>query len=398
MLRAVLLVALVILAPIRSQPLHAQVSARVGCTESALLAAIAQANAAGGGTITFNCRATTIPMVSGLGTIESNVVIDGEDRGITLEFTSTFTGCSVADNGINGPAIGHLREQHSTVRNLTFKNFLESLQAIGPNNTIENNVFLGHVCSDDAISTTNPAALNTVVRNNRMENYRDKAFQMSQGGGTIEGNTFINAVQPIRGPYDNSTGGMFVIRGNIMRTTGSRSDCSGVRIDGSYRLVFENNTVQCLRGVRISGSSQAIIRNNLIEGNHRQGILIGGNAVASLSDNTVINNGLSPGSEPAGGVIVWESGRADLGGGSLVVNGQTVSSPGRNRLNGNGTADVRNMRSGYTIKAEANCWDHSQAATILGEDILGTVDVDPPFGTCGEAREPTAPVGLHIVQ
>ena len=391
-----MLFALFLLAHISSQPLLAQASARVTCTQSALLSAIAQANGAGGGTITFNCRATTIPMASGLGTIESNVVIDGEDRNIVLEYTTDFTGCSAGDNGINGPAIGNLREQHSTIRNLTFKNFLESLQAIGPDNTIENNVFLGHLCSDDAISTTNPAALNTIVRNNRMENYRDKAFQMSQGGGTIEGNLFINTIQPIRGPYDNSTGGIFVIRGNVMKTTGNRGDCSGVRIDGTYRLVFENNTVQCLRGVRIGGGSQAIVRNNLVEGNLRLGILIGDNAVASLSDNTVINNGLSPGSEPSGGVIVWENGRADLGGGSLVVNGQTVSSEGRNRLTGNGTADVRNMRSGYTIKAEDNCWDHPQAATILAEDILGTVDVDPP-SACGAPRPPTAPFSLRIV-
>jgi hypothetical protein len=124
--------------------------------------------------------------------------------------------------------------------------------------------------------------------------------------------------------------------------------------------------------------------------------LIGDNAVASLSDNTVINNGLTPGSEPSGGVIVWENGKADLGGGSLVVNGQTVSSEGRNRLTGNGTADVRNMRSGYTVKAEDNCWDHPQAATILAEDILGTVDVDPPT-TCGQTRPPTAPFSLRIV-
>ena len=39
---------------------------------------------------------------------------------------------------------------------------------------------------------------------------------MSYGSGTIEGNTFVDAMQPIRGPYDNSLGGVFVIRSNVM--------------------------------------------------------------------------------------------------------------------------------------------------------------------------------------
>ena len=337
--------------PSDSSRVFAQTSVRVACTETALLAAIGQANVAGGGTITFNCRATTIPMIGGLGTIQSNVIVDGEDRNIVLEYTTSFAGCLRGDNGIGGPAIAHLRERNSAIRNLTFKYYLESLQVIGPNNVVERNVFLGHVCSDDALSTTNPQALNTTIRDNHMQDYVDKAFQMSYGSGTIEGNTFIDSLQPIRGPYDNSQGGTFVIRSNLITTTGNRAVCSGVNIDGNYHIIFESNTVKCFRGLRLGGSTQAIVRGNLIEGNPREGILIGDNAVASLSGNTVINNGLSPGSEPPGGVIVWQTGRADLGGGSLVIAGQTLSSAGGNRIQGNGTADVRNLRTGYILKA-----------------------------------------------
>ncbi len=72
------------------------VSNRVACTQTALLAAITQANANGGGTITFNCSATTIPMTAGLGTIQDGVVLDGEDRSITLQYSGTFTGCSTS--------------------------------------------------------------------------------------------------------------------------------------------------------------------------------------------------------------------------------------------------------------------------------------------------------------
>ena len=146
---------------------------------------------------------------------------------------------------------------------------------------------------------------------------------MSFGSGTIEGNTFTNSVQPIRGPYDNSQGGLFVIRSNVFTTTGNREACTGVTIDGTYQLVIERNTVECFRGLRLSGHTQAIVRDNVIDGNPRQGVLIGGSAVVSLSGNTVTNNGLSPGTEPAGGVVVWETGQADLGGGALTIGGQT---------------------------------------------------------------------------
>jgi Right handed beta helix region len=335
----------------------------------------------------------TIPMTAGLGTIESNVVIDGEDRDIVLEYTTNFAGCSTGDNGIDGPAIGHMREQGSTVRNLTFKHFLESLQIIGPNNVVERNVFLGHLCADDAVSTINVTALNATIRENRVENYNDKGIQMSFGSGTIEGNTFVDALYAIRGPYDNSAGGTFVIRSNVFGTSGNRAECSSVRIDGTYHIVFEDNTVQCFRGLNLGGGSQAIVRDNLIEGNPRQGIQIRGNAVASVSGNVVINNGLTPGTDPPGGVIVFENGRADLGGGSLVIGGKTVSSSGGNRIRGNGTADVRNLRANYTVKAQANCWDHQQVAEILTNDTDGTMDVDPPAA----CQLPTAPRNLRVI-
>ena len=374
-------------------------SSRIACTESALRAAISQANVNGGGTITFDCRATTIPMTVGLDTIQNNVVVDGEDRNIILEYTTNFAGCAVGNNGIGGPAIAHLRGHNSVVRNLTFKHFLESLQIIGPDNVVERNVFLGHSCSDDAVSTTTVQSVNATIRNNRIQGYRDKAYQMSFGSGTIEGNTFVDTMQPIRGPYDNAQGGVFVIRSNVITTTGNRDVCTGVTIDGTYQIVFEHNTLQCFRGLRLSGHTQAIVRDNVIDGNPRQGVLIGGNAVVSLSGNTITNNGLTPGTEPAGGVVVWENGQADLGGGALAAVGQALTSRGSNRIQGNGVADVRNLRTGYTLKAQANCWDHQVLATILSQDREGDVDVDPFATVCGASETPPlAPTNLRILR
>jgi parallel beta-helix repeat protein len=377
--------------------------AAIACTESALRAAIGQANAAGGGTITFTCSNTVIPMTLGLGDIASNVVIDGEDRNITLEYAGSFSGCDPGDNGVDGPRIGRMNGTRSVIRHLTFRNFLESLQISGPENTVEDSIFTAHTCSDDGLSTTTMQATSTMIRNNRFTGYRDKAFQMSYGNGTIEGNTFIDSAQPIRGPYDNvwngSSIGIFVIRNNIMRTTGNRELCNGPHVDGSYRLVIEGNTIECYRGLRLDGWTNAIVRNNTIDGNTRLGVLIGGNAVVSLSGNTITNNGLSPGSEPAGGVVIRDSAQVDLGGGTLTIHGQSVSSTGGNRLTGNGTADVRNLRPGYTIRAEGNCWDHIDLPLVGSLDLLGIVDIDPLGTVCGATgvQAPSPPSGVRLV-
>jgi parallel beta-helix repeat protein len=381
-----------------------QAATAVACTESALRTAIGQANAAGGGTITFACRDTTIASTLGLGDITDNVVIDGDDRNITIAYTGNFTGCDPGDNGVSGPPIGRMRGRRSVIRHLTFRNFLESLQISGPENTVEESVFLAHTCSDDGLSTTTMQATSTIIRNNRLQGYRDQAYQMSYGGGTIEGNTFIDSAQPIRGPYANTWNGnfvaTFVIRNNVMTTTGNRELCTGPHVDGTYQLVIEGNTIECYRGLRLDGGTQAIVRNNTITGNPRQGVLVAGSALVSLSGNVITGNGLSPGSEPAGGVVVQESGQADLGGGWLVIGGQTVSSAGRNRLQGNGIVDLRNLRSGYTVKAEGNCWDRAIPADVAASDTTGAVDVDPIGTVCGPAtgQAPSPPTGVRLTQ
>jgi hypothetical protein len=98
-------------------------------------------------------------------------------------------------------------------------------------------------------------------------------------------------------------------------------------------------------------------------------------------------------------VVFWENGRADLGGGSLTISGQLLTSRGNNRLQGNGVADVRNLRTGYTVKAEANCWDHQVLATILSTDRAGDVDVDPFATACaGGGTPPQIPSNVRILR
>jgi parallel beta-helix repeat protein len=373
-------------------------AAAISCTQNALTSAIAAANSAGGGTITFACRDTTIPMTLGLGSLLHDITLDGEGRRITLEYTPV-SGCTYSNGG---PAIAALQGTGNVIRNLTFKNFLESIQVNGAGNTIEANTFLGHpTCSDDAISLPYySTAVDNVIRANTFQGYVDKAIQMSYGGGTIEGNTFIDTAQPIRGPYDNSQGEPFLIRNNIFRTSGDRSKCNGPLIDGAYIVEFTGNTVECLRGIRLGGTTQATIRNNTITGNGRSGILLFGHAVASLSGNTITGNGTSPGTQPPGGVVLWEDvagsqPQADLGAGSLTIGGVVVASIGGNTFTGNGPHDVRNLRTdAYVLRAEGNCWDGTTLGAIAG-DVEGSVDFAPFATTCG-APPDTAPVILPL--
>ena len=351
----------------------------VDCTEANLIAGIAQANGSGGGTITFNCQNQTIFLGQGLGSFQGNVVLDGENPNIILEYSGPFAGCVTGKNEIGGPAIVQLTGGNNVVRNLTFRNFLESLQISGPGNTIENNNFMAHLCSDDGLSTIDVAAVGTLVQGNLFEDYKDKAFQMSFGGGTVTANTFVDSKQPIRAPFDNSAGDTFILTDNVITTTpGNTSACDGVRIDGTYHIVFEGNTHSfCKRGVRLGGDIEAEIRDNVINDNQQAGIRLGGNARASLSGNTIQDNGSVPGSLPEGGVVVWENAEVDLGGGSLMIGGQLLSSVGQNTLTGNNVVDARNLRVGFTLTAENNCWDNSTVADVLAQDVEGTVDVNP---------------------
>ncbi len=377
------------------------------CTEKSLLAAIRKANRTGG-RITFECRDTTIRMRRGLGPIRSDVLLDGEENNVTLEYAGPFAGCSTGNNGVGGPPIAVLDGHDNTIRNLTFRHFLESIQIHGANNVIENNRFVAHDCSDDALSTLRATSrMNVVIRDNYFEGYRDKAIQMSYGSGRIDGNVFMDCEQPVRAPYDNSSGGPFHITDNKFTTSGDRDTCTGVTIDGDYTIHFERNTLQCFRGLRIGGKTRIVVRDNFIEGNARVGVRLGGASVASLSGNVVTNNGFEEGSLPAGGVVVWQGARADLGGGEVVIAGDSVVSAGRNVLRANAVANVRNLVAGYALKARNNCWDESArntggevdagAASCEGVPICGDGDCRRPENvlTCPDDCPPSCADGLR---
>jgi parallel beta-helix repeat protein len=365
----------------------------VACTDTAIRAAIAAASAAGGGTVTLGCSSTTILFNDvALGDIQDNVIIDGESKNNTLEFTTNFSGCSPGDNGIGGPAIARLFGDNNVIRGFTFKNFLESLQVSGSNNLIEDNTFLPHPCSDDAISQIEESARNNTYQFNLIQGYSDKAFMMSFGGGTIHGNVFTDNNSPLRANLDNSGGDVFIVSDNVFNTTGDRSKCSGPYFSNAadYVIEFTGNRVECLRGLRIGGSVEILLENNVIEGNARVGIRLYENAVASLSGNLIQGNGFSGSSLPSGGVAVADNAQADLGGGSVTIGGSAISSPGGNIIRGNQNdgnpvgGDVVNLRASYDVSALNNCWDGT-TATEIQNDVTGNVTFQPFSLDCSGA-------------
>jgi parallel beta-helix repeat protein len=134
-------------------------------------------------------------------------------------------------------------------------------------------------------------------------------------------------------------------------------------------VIFEDNTVHDAQyGIRVYGSVRAIIRNNIFRpGSH--GIYAFENARLRVEYNDIQDAGSI-------GVFLKDNVVADLGGGKVVIDGDSLASVGYNTLRGNRTKDLVNQTAD-TVKAEHNVWDHETAAEVLAEDVTGQVDVEP---------------------
>jgi hypothetical protein len=78
--------------------------------------------------------------------------------------------------------------------------------------------------------------------------------------------------------------------------------------------------------------------------------------------------------------VIRDAAHVDLGGGSASIGGRVLTSPGKNRIQGNKTFDVRNL-SNATVSAKHNCWDHSDSKAVKALDVEGDIDVEP-LGMC----------------
>lgn len=404
----------------------------IDCTQAAFEDAIARANASGGNvTITFNCSNATIRLDSARDgnrlITANNVVIDGENRNIVFEMNPPWwddrtDACGGGDCDPNGDGVPdlcpefegasmflNLQGSDITIRNVTFNYFWDGIHMgrNGGSRQILDNV----VCDnpgDDCVSNPTNTGNRLTIRNSRFSRACDKAVQIY---GTdissttfdhvvIESSTFTNCSAPIRAPY---AGGRFRILGNTIQSVnpGGIYVCDGPRFDGSASAVyFEGNTLDgCRRGLRVGGSVHLISSENVYRNNSLRGVAVYGSARASFQDDVFANNGGSTSSEAYyGGLSVAGTAVADAGGGSLVLDGLTRSSLGRNSFLGNrsssdATHDLENQTT-VQVKAEQCWWGDADPS----DQTSGPVDATPALSSAPGPGGGTAPEEVQNVR
>ncbi len=295
------------------------------------------------------------------------------------------------------------------VRNLTVRHFYEGIHSAGVGNTVERMLF-SDMC-DDAL-TNRDEGVGTLFRNVEVDNGCDKCIQHAGNVSLITetdpaSNDYYNAVMEdvilvdCKKPIRLAAGGRFMIRGLDVKEGQSSYDCDTVEftVSASDALVnplyvyLEDSSIEgCAAGLKIGGSAEAVLLRNTIIGNDRRGVLLKRNVRVSLAANIITGNGGTTSSELGfGGVAVSTSDsgddpRVDLGGGSLAIDGRTISSPGYNTLCSNTDAagnlrDIDN-RGPNEIKAELNWWCDTDPSDQVSEnpgtvDYLPALDADP---------------------
>jgi parallel beta-helix repeat protein len=363
---------------------------RIACTQQAFEDAIQNACPSGDTTITFDCRDTTIPISTssdrGNRVITcDDVVIDGEDRNITIEQDPPcFEGGTCPDTE-GGAWFVSLRGDRGVVRNLAVNYFFEGIHVdSGDDNIVENISFDRHC--DDAFTNYHDTR-RTIFRNSTVRNACDKAIQLygsssissSVWNATIDNVTFTNCNDPIRMGDTPSQRGRFHIKNvTVNDPSGGLFFCGYNQWDGGAYILMEDSTVEGCKGWNIHGAMEVRLSNNTFRDNVMRGVLVYGTAKVSLDGNTFSDNGGSSSSNDGyGGVAVKGDGQIDLGGGSLEIDGTTVSSPGNNVLYGNrgpgdSTLDVENATSA-TVRAENNWWGDLDPS----DQVSGSVDHNP---------------------
>jgi len=368
-------------------------SCPIACTEAAFHAAL-QSCGGTSRTITFDCAHTTITFSGAAdGPRRSScdgLLIDGMDRGVRFELTPACWArmipanqCRVAldpdgtcpcPDENSGAVFLSLEGDDMTVRNLEVAGFYDGIKTAGNNNTVEN-VEFERLC-DEAVGSI--AGVGNIFAGIRarlgcgkcMQNYGDFAATASDArlrthyNAILRDSVFTDCQQPIR----TTNAGRYLIESTRMegfyasgmfrclgpRFTSGVGDTQVVHITGS-------ELDGCDDGVRIGGNVGALVWGNTLVNNEFRGLLANANARVAMWDNVVRGNGGLANSEGGlGGVGILNTAQVDLGGGSLVIDGEAVSSPGRNILCENVSPqatprEVHNVTA-TTVSAINNYW------------------------------------------
>ncbi|UCD39062.1 MAG: right-handed parallel beta-helix repeat-containing protein [Fidelibacterota bacterium] len=344
---------------------------QIECTEAALRAALDSVVVTGGGMITFVCDEDTLEIEDRIYFYGSHLILDGGDSGLVVRYTGPDD-CSQTEGQ------DHFIEIHgdsNVIRNFTLLRFPDGLHVqSGVDNVVENLRF--PIVCEDAITNNGRGyeAFGTIIRDCYFENSEDKAVMINNGGSvTVENCEFVDCQQPVRA---GGSSGSYAVRGCTFSGSSTGPRFSGGR--DTMTVVFENNTVHDAKyGFRIYGSVDAVIRGNIFrQGNY--GVYAYENARILLESNDIQD-------ARSTGVMLKDYVQADLGGGSVTIGGDHLTSAGLNIIKGSRTKDLVN-ETADTVKAENNIWDHDTVADVLSEDVSGLVDVDP-LGYLQKARE-----------
>ena len=338
---------------------------RIEPTEAALREALARVAAAGGGRITFQVSNASIEIQDRIYFYGHNLVLDGEDRNITFK----YTGPDRCDQTEGQDPFIEIHGNRNVIRNFTLDGFPDGIHIQSGYDNLVENVRFPKVC-EDAITNSGRGfeAFRTVIRNCYFENAEDKAIMINNGGSvTVEECEFLDCQQPVRA---GGRSGRYAVRKCVFkgRSTGPRFSGGeeGMFVD------FEDNLIQEARyGIRLYGYVNAVLRRNRFypRPSDGYGVYIYEKARVRLEANVVQG-------AAKGGVVVQDEAQVDLGGGRVVICGDSEPSQGGNVLRGNQPADLINLTD-VTVAARFNYWDHQTPTDVLAHDVTGPAEVEP---------------------
>ena len=405
----------------------------IPCTEAAFEQALSSCS--NGQTITFDCPAGTVIPLSATRFNSrilncSGVTIDGQNK-VAFEMNPKWwdvspSFCSTGDCDPDGNNVPNtcpdvndsgsdmwfvrLNGANSTVRNLTYRYFMEGVRLASAGAALDGVV--GEYPGDDIAS--NYPGYNSEIRNSTFRNACDKMLHF-YGNEPLGGSAFDirmidtvveNAVSGIR-----TTGaGRFYVEGSTFRDSNPPSSLfqsngpflNDTDVPDPAAMYWKDNTVTgTKRGVRVSGSVHFIsLGGNVFSNNGRRGVSVYTNARALFQNDRFEGNGGTATSETCsgyGGIAVCNSASVDAGGGNLTLDGAARNSTGGNVFLGNrgpadSTLDLENLTTG-SVKAENNWWGDSDPS----DQVTGTVDHAPALSgpPTGDTQ---APEGVQAVR
>ncbi len=282
-------------------------------------------------------------------TLCNGMLIDGTNRGITIEmsdsdtqllheheegackaFAESLGGSYVTSHGCteveDGAGFLRLKGNNNTIRNLTVKHFFEGVQITGSFNTIEDMTFDG-LCDDALTSgfkTDAGRGIGNRVISSVFKNGCDKCTQFyggdlaslsPTGAGSItcpapiewsaeyDGVQWVDCAKPMRA----TAGGRVMVKNSVVTTSGE-SDHGGCLVSalsggssefeqglssGPFAIYFENTKIAgCTIGLQLGGAVNAVLRDTTISSNEQVGILLRKDSQLVLrSGNKIIFNG-----------------------------------------------------------------------------------------------------------